>query len=189
VLARLKADPATRDIPVVIVSADATTRQIERLCASGAAEYLTKPLDIEQFLHVIDEHVGDGTVMSLKATPVLPRAERAPRRLDAGILSGLDELVDLASTFKDESRARLDSLRAAIARSDRQATHELAQSLKGIAGTFGDMNTIGICTSLQQHAATADLDSLSALVDDLAGSLQRAYGELDEHLREVDTRA
>jgi CheY-like chemotaxis protein/two-component sensor histidine kinase len=55
VLARLREDKLTRDIPVVVISADATTRQIQRLLAAGARNYLTKPLDIGQFFRVIDE--------------------------------------------------------------------------------------------------------------------------------------
>ena len=49
VLARLRADEKTRDIPVIAVSADATPRQVERLMAAGAQDYLTKPLDIDRF--------------------------------------------------------------------------------------------------------------------------------------------
>src|SRR5918911_231357 len=54
VLRRLKDDPATREIPVVVVSADATREQEERLLATGAHAYLTKPLDVRHFLHVVD---------------------------------------------------------------------------------------------------------------------------------------
>jgi len=45
VLRQLREDPATRETPVVIISADATPGQIERLLAAGANAYLTKPLD------------------------------------------------------------------------------------------------------------------------------------------------
>jgi PAS domain S-box-containing protein len=55
VLSRLQSDAATREIPVVIISADATSRQIERLMAAGARAYLTKPLDMLEFFRVIDE--------------------------------------------------------------------------------------------------------------------------------------
>jgi PAS domain S-box-containing protein len=55
VLARLRRDELTRDIPVVVISADATARQIERLKAAGARRYLTKPLDIADFFQVIEE--------------------------------------------------------------------------------------------------------------------------------------
>ena len=53
VLDSLKGDPATRDIPVVVVSADATPTQVERLLAAGAAEYMTKPIDVERLLDVV----------------------------------------------------------------------------------------------------------------------------------------
>ena len=46
-LARLQQGDITRDIPVIVVSADATKTQIERLLAAGATGYLTKPLDID----------------------------------------------------------------------------------------------------------------------------------------------
>jgi CheY-like chemotaxis protein/two-component sensor histidine kinase len=55
VLAHLQRDELTRDIPVVIISADATARQIERLMSAGARSYLTKPLDIADFFQVIEE--------------------------------------------------------------------------------------------------------------------------------------
>jgi len=55
VLARLQNEAATREIPVVIISADATSRQLERLMAAGARAYLTKPLDVEEFFHVIKD--------------------------------------------------------------------------------------------------------------------------------------
>jgi CheY-like chemotaxis protein len=55
VLARLKGEPETRDIPVVVLSADATSKQIERLIAAGAVAYLTKPIDVQQFLATVDE--------------------------------------------------------------------------------------------------------------------------------------
>lgn len=53
VLRRLQDDSATRDIPVVVITADASPNLGQRLKASGAREYLTKPLDVRQFLEVI----------------------------------------------------------------------------------------------------------------------------------------
>jgi CheY-like chemotaxis protein len=50
---RLRANPLTRDIPVVVVSADATERQFKRLLDAGAADYLTKPLDLRRFLDLV----------------------------------------------------------------------------------------------------------------------------------------
>jgi PAS domain S-box-containing protein len=54
VLTALKDDPATASIPVVVLSADASPHQIERLLAVGAAGYLTKPLSLEEILTLLD---------------------------------------------------------------------------------------------------------------------------------------
>ena len=53
-LRELKEDPITREIPVVMVSADATPLQIQRLLDLGAQAYLTKPLEVPMFLHTVD---------------------------------------------------------------------------------------------------------------------------------------
>lgn len=50
VLRRLQAEAATRHIPTVVVSADASPGQIRRLGEMGAAGYLTKPFNIEELL-------------------------------------------------------------------------------------------------------------------------------------------
>lgn len=55
VLHALRADPATADVPIVVLSADAIPAQIERLRAAGVARYLPKPLDARELLDVIDE--------------------------------------------------------------------------------------------------------------------------------------
>ncbi len=58
VLRRLRADEATRGIPVVILTADATMRQLEELLAAGAARYLTKPISVAKLLEVLDQFLG-----------------------------------------------------------------------------------------------------------------------------------
>jgi signal transduction histidine kinase len=54
VLRSLRSEPATANLPVLIVSADSTARDVTRLLRAGADAYLTKPLVTEQFLDVVD---------------------------------------------------------------------------------------------------------------------------------------
>jgi CheY-like chemotaxis protein/anti-sigma regulatory factor (Ser/Thr protein kinase) len=61
VLAQLKADQLTRHIPVVVISADATSPQIKRLLSAGALAYLTKPIDIAEFFRVIEDALTPAT--------------------------------------------------------------------------------------------------------------------------------
>jgi PAS domain S-box-containing protein len=54
VLRRLRADPRTAHVPVVVISADATPRTIELLRADRADAFLTKPLDVRAFLATVE---------------------------------------------------------------------------------------------------------------------------------------
>ena len=77
VLRRLRADPATRGIPVVILSADATRHHITELLAAGAGAYLTKPISVRVLLQTVDQSLGQ--------QPSLPGPATA---LDHGTTSG-----------------------------------------------------------------------------------------------------
>jgi len=57
VLRHLQGDPRTREIPVLVISADASPGQIQRTLAAGARAYLTKPLDVRGLLAAVDEHL------------------------------------------------------------------------------------------------------------------------------------
>jgi PAS domain S-box-containing protein len=59
VLQQLKQAEKTAEIPVVVVSADATPGQRKRLSSLGAYAYLTKPIDVKQFVQLIEELLGE----------------------------------------------------------------------------------------------------------------------------------
>ena len=54
VLRRLRAEPATSAVPVIIVSADATPGAGDRMLSAGACAYVTKPIDVKRLLRVVD---------------------------------------------------------------------------------------------------------------------------------------
>jgi signal transduction histidine kinase/CheY-like chemotaxis protein len=58
ILRRLRADPSTQDLTVVVISADATSAQMKRASEAGANGYITKPLDVRHFLDVLDRNLG-----------------------------------------------------------------------------------------------------------------------------------
>jgi PAS domain S-box-containing protein len=55
VLLRLRERPETSAIPVVMLSADAMPKQIDKLLAAGARGYLTKPIEVAQFYALLDD--------------------------------------------------------------------------------------------------------------------------------------
>jgi len=54
-LRHLKSDAHTGGIPVVVVSADALTQQIDAAFEAGCVRYLTKPVSVAELLGVIDD--------------------------------------------------------------------------------------------------------------------------------------
>jgi CheY-like chemotaxis protein len=54
ILARLKTLAETRDIPVIALSAAAMPNDIKRGMAAGLFRYLTKPLDVEDFIATLE---------------------------------------------------------------------------------------------------------------------------------------
>ncbi|MFZ4799875.1 MAG: ATP-binding protein, partial [Bacteroidia bacterium] len=61
IILNLQANKSTQNVPVVIISADATNLQIEKNMNLGAKKYLTKPLDLAVLIATIDEWIGKKT--------------------------------------------------------------------------------------------------------------------------------
>ena len=62
VLRQLKQDKKTAGIPVIVVSADATSGQVERLTSLGAEAYLTKPLNVKHFVRIVEEVLAEKAI-------------------------------------------------------------------------------------------------------------------------------
>jgi CheY-like chemotaxis protein len=57
VLKRIRSNHFTKSIPVVVISADAMSKQKESMLQAGANEYLTKPLVLSEFIKVVDKYI------------------------------------------------------------------------------------------------------------------------------------
>ncbi len=87
VMHQLRIDPATRNIPIVILSAYASQKHIDQLLASGATAYLTKPIRVRDLLQVLDGILGEAGADAAHAVPAAdaaaghhgtPGTDRAP---------------------------------------------------------------------------------------------------------------
>lgn len=61
VLAELQRREATRDIPVIAVSANAMQSDVARARAAGFVDYVTKPFELTAFGDVLDRYLGRGS--------------------------------------------------------------------------------------------------------------------------------
>jgi CheY-like chemotaxis protein len=57
---RLKADPATRDIPIIALTAHALAGAREQALAAGCDDFDTKPVEFERLMGKIEQLLGRG---------------------------------------------------------------------------------------------------------------------------------
>ncbi len=58
VCSALKNDPATKDIPVIIISVKASDEDVKTGLAKGADGYLSKPFDLFKLLEIVKKQLG-----------------------------------------------------------------------------------------------------------------------------------
>jgi two-component system cell cycle response regulator DivK len=76
--ARLKADPSTRDIPVIVNTAFNNGALVERALAVGAAEILHKPISFEALREVIGRYLSSDYTFNRPHSRANPQVLRSP---------------------------------------------------------------------------------------------------------------
>lgn len=50
---KMKADPALKDVPIIVVTTMATAGDAEKIRAAGADAYLPKPIQVDEFIEAV----------------------------------------------------------------------------------------------------------------------------------------
>jgi signal transduction histidine kinase/DNA-binding response OmpR family regulator len=117
VLRRLRENPATRNIPVTVLSADATPGEIDRLVTAGAREYLTKPLNVRKLIALLEATMP-------QAGPANHPDENIQQETGAVVIPA--EFIDgLRDAVQNGEKNRLDDLIAQVAVTDARSAHVL----------------------------------------------------------------
>lgn len=96
---RLRADPATKDLPIIMVTAKADSRDIVAGLRAGANDYVTKPIDFDVLLARVETHLR------------LRELQLETRRLTEGLI----EDMEAARAAQEEllpAPEKLDALQA-----------------------------------------------------------------------------
>jgi PAS domain S-box-containing protein len=180
VLRRLRGDARTRDLTVVVLSADATPGQVARLRAAGADGYLAKPFEIEHFLAVID-----GSAVAVPDTTATP----VDGPLDATLLARLRRLYPDSATVREfidlflvDSAERMTALVEAVDEDDPEAVRWVAHAWRGSCSLTGAVQLAALLADVEALAragAVPDGERLAAVrraSDEAASALRALFG-------------
>ncbi|MCE3264961.1 MAG: hypothetical protein K0R43_4040 [Pseudoduganella sp.] len=154
---RLKADPATRDVPIIFMTGLSDARQIVSGFAAGGVDYITKPFRVEEVLARISTHIA------------LRRANNKLQQAYESLARAQEELVH------HEKLAALGSLVAGIA-------HELNTPIGNslmVVSTFeeqtgGIRERMTTGEAMRRSELQSYLDNAATTTEILMRNLQRA---------------
>jgi len=78
---RLKADPSTRDIPILALTAHAMASDRQKALNAGCDDYHTKPVDFESLLRSIEAFLEARPRAALRRFPAAPQPDRSTTAL------------------------------------------------------------------------------------------------------------
>ena len=186
---RLKANPSTRDIPVIFMTALADTGDKLTGFAAGAVDYVTKPLNGAEVLARIDTHIALYTLRrELAAKNVLLQQEIAVReQVQAALQRSNKELEQLAIERAVRVRAEGESasLRRLLEERDqmlyereemlRLLAHEVRQPLNNASAALEIASSaIAASGSLRPADARKPLVRAQHVLDHVIGTLNNA---------------
>jgi CheY-like chemotaxis protein len=154
-VAELVATVSAARIPVVVVSADATSASKEAVLAAGATGYLTKPVDLRELIAV----VGELTAAPAGPPGTIPQREGPPRVL--------------VERYLAEATSDLVRLRQAVAAGEATTIETLAHRLKGSSAVFGATDVAAVMDRLEVIGREHSLDGAEPLVTEADAALAR----------------
>ncbi len=181
---RILANPASADMPILAMTANAMDHQRQECLDLGMKDHIAKPIDVDKAIETILEWAkpaGAGAVAVAEAAPEPEPAKPAaqPGELDMNTLDRFDIpgalrrtggnedlLRRLIVSFADSNMETVMKLRAALDAGDDGEAFSIVHQVKGAAGNLG---AVGLYAVAKDFQATLELKDAPAYEDYFKG--------------------
>ncbi len=171
------------DLPIVAMSAEAMGGDRTRCEAAGMDRYLSKPIDAEELLELMNDIAGahsptaandgpDQDPDDLKETSVDPSIFDRAAAMDR-VGEDLELLIELAGMFLEDCPDILKQIETAVTAGDSQALKSSAHMLKGAVGNFSAKQAFDAAYTLEQIGINGDMNGAPQALDTLRSEIDR----------------
>ncbi|MEO8040107.1 MAG: ATP-binding protein [Betaproteobacteria bacterium] len=181
----LEAQGRRRRMPIIMLTAAATTDLREDSIDAGVDLFLSKPVDPRALLRGVNQVISQpddpSGIHTLSGRSIQVDAEYVDRVLladMAGLARDPQFIRTLTSNFARDAQQLVDQIEHAMTRNDYEQFRELTHALKGAAMMAGAIRLRDSAARVEKTAAF-DFDSVGAiLIEDLRGTLEATNNEL-----------
>ena len=176
----IKNDPALKDIMVVALTSFAMLADKNKALKAGCDGYITKPIDMNRFLHIIAQYHEpvDKDKKDTDKPPIDHTVfDNYPSLQKTEMQALLSELTDL---YLKDSKPLVQRLGRAIEKGDIGAMKKAAHSLKSSSGNIGARNLADLCRKIEEEVHTKSFENVGNTFSRIQLEYKRVQKELSE---------
>ncbi len=164
-------------IPIIALTANAMKGFEAQCLEAGYSGYLSKPINIDQFMELLAKLLGGHRVKKEAAPNPDSKISQAPEpKIKPGAESGpivsklpvhMDKFKDIVVRFIEKLGQQLDAIEKAASGGDLKQVAELAHWLKGAGGTVGYDVFTEPAAELEEHAKKGNEQHINSTIKNL----------------------
>ncbi len=179
-----------KDMPIIVLSADAFTEQKKEVLKFGFSDYLTKPIDLTKALPLFKKYLQTQERKERPITPPYRQDEKTRARysqhsdrtdlLHEGVLNSYSSSFreKLIHLFHQQVPKSIEELRQCIEEQDAKGIAEVAHHIKGSSLSLGASQMVAICHDMQEMGEQKKLSGVNASFERLKESYEETIKAL-----------